>query len=139
VKIITVEREVNTKGFCSVVDITPLVEEELKKTGLKEGQVLVFTVGSTAGVSTIEYEPNLIKDLEEVLEKIAPSSKRYHHHLTWGDDNGFSHIRSTFIKPDLTVPFKRGRLLLGTWQQIVILDFDERPRRRRFVLQFSGI
>lgn len=137
-KIVTVEKSVSTRGYCSIVDITPLVDRELNKTGLKEGQVLIFTVGSTAAVSTIEYEPNLVKDVEETLEMIAPSSKRYHHALTWNDDNGFSHVRSTLMKSDLVVPFKGAKLILGTWQQIVILDFDNSPRERKFVLQFTG-
>lgn len=137
-RIVTLERTIDTRGFSDIVDITALIEEELKKSNLKEGQVLIFTAGSTAGVSTIEYEPNLIKDIKEALEKIAPQEKEYHHHLTWGDDNGSSHVRSTFLKTSLIVPFKEGRLLLGTWQQIVILDFDTRPRRRRFIIQFIG-
>ena len=137
-RIVTVEKSVSTRGICSIIDITSLVSDELRKTGLKEGQVLVFTVGSTAAVSTIEYEPNLLKDIEETLEKIAPRSKRYHHALTWNDDNGFSHVRSTLIKSSLTVPFQKGRLLLGTWQQIVIMDFDNRARQRKFILQFIG-
>jgi len=136
--ILTLEKTVSTQGFCSVVDITALLEKELEKSGLQEGQLLVFTVGSTAAVSTIEYEPNLVKDIEEAMERIAPSNRIYHHAKTWHDDNGFSHVRSTMMKSNLTIPFKDGRFILGTWQQVVVLDFDDNPRQRRVVLQFLG-
>ncbi len=137
-RIYTIKKQISTKGICDVIDITPIIESELKKLDILEGSVLIFIPGSTAGVSTIEYEPNLVKDLKEAFEKLIPQNKRYYHSLTWGDDNGFSHVRSTFLKTSLTVPFKDKELLLGTWQQIVLIDFDERPRQRRFILQFIG-
>ncbi len=138
-KIYTIKKQISTKGVCDVIDITPLIEAELKKLDISEGNVLIFIPGSTAGVSTIEYEPNLIKDLKEAFERLIPQNKKYHHSLTWGDDNGFSHIRSTFLKTSLQVPFKDKKLLLGTWQQIVLIDFDNRARIRNFILQFIGL
>ena len=138
VKIITVEKSISAEKDCGIVNITETIEEELNKTGLREGQVLIFTVGSTSGVSTIEYEPNLVKDFKEIIEDIIPKNRSYHHDYTWHDANGFSHLRSTFIKTSLVVPFKEGRLLLGTWQQIVIINFDNHRRQRRYILQFIG-
>jgi len=98
----------------------------------------VFVPGSTGGITTIEYEPGLKRDLPEALDKIAPMNKTYHHDATWGDGNGFAHVRAAFIGPSLTVPFSDGRLHLGTWQQIVLLDFDNRSRHRRIVVQIMG-
>ena len=105
---------------------------------MREGQVLVFVAGSTAGVTTVEFEPGLVKDLNEFFQKIIPEGPDYHHHNTWGDDNGSSHVRASLLKPSLTIPFRDGRLLLGTWQQVVVIDFDTRPRRRKVILQFTG-
>jgi secondary thiamine-phosphate synthase enzyme len=105
---------------------------------LSEGQITVFAPGATAGITTIEYEPGLIRDFPEALEKIAPSSKRYHHDDTWGDGNGHGHVRASLIGPSLTVPFQKGRLLLGTWQQIVLVDCDTRPRKRDVAVQVMG-
>ncbi len=137
-KIITDYIPIATKGFSDIIDITSDVSGVVKKTGLKSGTVTVFISGSTAGITTIEYEPGLLKDLPEAFEKIAPQNQRYHHNETWHDGNGFSHVRAAMLGCSLTVPFKDSRLLLGTWQQIVVIDFDNRSRQREVVLQIMG-
>ncbi|NQS98949.1 MAG: YjbQ family protein [candidate division Zixibacteria bacterium] len=136
--IITEYIHFNTKGFTDIIDITPEVKSLLNKHRLKDGQVTVFVGGSTGGITTIEYESGLLKDLPEALEKIAPTGKTYHHDRTWGDGNGYAHVRSALVGPSLTIPFAGGNLLLGTWQQIVFLDFDNRPRSRDVIAQFIG-
>lgn len=129
----------NTKGRTDIINLTPWVSEQLTDTGLKEGQITVFAIGSTTGISTLEYEPGLVDhDVEDMFEQLAPYRKNYHHNQTWGDDNGSAHLRSLLTGTSYTVPFLAGKLLLGTWQQIVFLDFDTRPRDRRVVLQFLG-
>ncbi|MEQ8819270.1 MAG: secondary thiamine-phosphate synthase enzyme YjbQ [Sumerlaeia bacterium] len=128
-----------TKGMTDILDITPQVEELLLASGLREGTATLFVPGATAGLSTIEFEPGLLKDLPEFFEEIAPYGRDWHHHKTWGDRNGASHIRAPLIGPSLVVPFVDGRLTLGTWQQIVLFDFDDRPRQRRVVCQLAGV
>ena len=130
--------EVSTRGHTDIVDVTAGVKEVLERSGFQEGQLTVFVSGSTAGVTTVEYEPGLLKDLPEALEKVAPTGVTYHHDATWGDGNGYAHVRAALVGASLTVPFKEGRLLLGTWQQIVIMDFDNRSRQRRIVVQMMG-
>ncbi|MBU0761019.1 MAG: secondary thiamine-phosphate synthase enzyme YjbQ, partial [Nanoarchaeota archaeon] len=115
---------IKTKGNCDIVDLTGKIQSEINKFGFDEGSVLVFVSGSTAGLTTIEFEPDLEKDLKEFFERIVPSGEEYHHNARWGDGNGHSHVRASLLKPDLNVPFKDGKLLLGTWQQIVLVDFD---------------
>lgn len=137
-KIVTEKLHTKTKGHTDVVDLTQKLADLLSKTRLKDGSMTVFAVGSTAGITTVEYEPGLIKDLPEAFERIAPSGKRYHHDATWGDNNGYSHVRASTVGPTLVVPFSDRRLLLGTWQQVVLLDFDNRPRQREVVVQFVG-
>lgn len=129
---------VRSDGRGDVIDITGKVSEIVAGTKAAEGSVNVFVCGSTASVSTIEYEPNLTEDVKKALDKIAPYGKDYHHHETWGDDNGASHVRATIMGPGITVPFSKGKLLLGTWQQVVVLDFDTRPREREVVVQVMG-
>jgi len=136
--VITKSFTVQTRGHTDVIDITPECQELIEKSGLNSGIITVFNPGSTGGISTIEYEPNLVKDLKGSLEVIAPSDKVYEHSKTWHDDNGSSHIRSTFMGPSLSVPFVEGELTLGTWQQIIFCDFDTRPRKRRLVVQLIG-
>lgn len=121
---------ISTKGKNDVVDITNKVAEEVKKSKIKEGICLISCPGSTCGITTIEYEPNLIEDFKEFLEKLAPSDKDYKHDKTWGEKNGQSHLLSALIKPFLSVLIENGKLLLGQWQQIVFIDFDSRPRDR---------
>ena len=98
----------------------------------------LFVVGSTAGLTTCEYEPGLVADIKAIFEKLIPKGVTYEHDMTWGDANGFSHLRASLLGPSLTLPFKAGKLLLGTWQQIVLIDFDNRPRQRKVILQFQG-
>ena len=129
---------VKSGGHTDVIDITGEVSKMIEQSKIKDGSVVVFVPGSTASVSTIEYEPNLVKDVKRHLEKIAPYGPDYEHHKTWGDDNGPAHVRSTIMGPSITVPFGDGKLMLGTWQQIVILDFDTRPRSREVVIQVIG-
>ncbi len=137
-KIITDSVDISTRGNTDIIDITRQVENLLSKTGLKQGSLLVFVSGSTAGVTTIEYEPGLLKDLPEAFEKLAPTGVVYHHDATWGDGNGYAHVRAALLGSSYTVPFKNGKLLLGTWQQIVVIDFDNRPRSRSVVVQMMG-
>jgi secondary thiamine-phosphate synthase enzyme len=137
-KIITEQFTVNSKGNCDIIDITDYVNKYVQKNKFSHGNASVFSVGSTASISTIEYEPGLKKDLPEVLDKLIPSGVRYNHDDTWGDHNGHAHLRSTIIGCSQVIPFQEGELLLGTWQQIVLIDFDERPRVRTVVVQLIG-
>ena len=125
-----------TNGYCDMFDLTDSVCQSMSAHGLKNGTVTLFVPGSTGGLTTVEYEGGLVKDFEELMEKVAPSNKTYHHDARWGDGNGFSHIRASLLGPSLTVPFSDGRLTLGTWQQIVFVDFDNRARCRTIHLQF---
>ncbi len=121
-----------------MIDLTPQLEAAIRRSELRNGTVTVFVSGSTAGISTIEFEPGLRRDLPEAFERVAPRGARYHHDDTWHDGNGHSHVRATLLGPSLTVPFSGGRLLLGTWQQVVLVDFDNRPRNRSIALQMIG-
>jgi secondary thiamine-phosphate synthase enzyme len=136
--VITDELQLQTEGNCHILDITSQVGDAVRASELRDGIVTVFCPGSTGGLSTIEYESGALYDLERTLDQIAPPDRDYRHHLRWGDDNGHSHVRAAVIGPSLTVPFVDGTLTLGTWQQIVFLDFDTRPRSRRLVLQIMG-
>ncbi len=136
--VITKTLSLRTKGDSDMVDITPMVHDALAETGLKSGIVTVFVPGSTASVTTIEYEPGLIKDFPGAMEKLAPKGVHYDHDARWGDGNGYSHVRASTIGPSLVVPFQNGRLMLGTWQQIVFVDFDNRPRARNVIVQAMG-
>jgi len=128
-----------TKGFCHVVDVTEEVQERVGESAVRSGTATVFVVGSTAGVTVVEYEPGLVKDLEDLFNKLAPPTRDYHHEETWHDGNGFSHVRASLLKPSLVVPVIAGKLRLGTWQQIVVLDFDNKSRRREVVVQVMGV
>ncbi|HEC69860.1 MAG TPA: YjbQ family protein [Candidatus Omnitrophica bacterium] len=132
------EISLKTKGFTDIIDITEKVQRSLGEAGLKEGILTVFVPGSTGGLTTLEYEPGLISDLKRTLEAIAPQGGDYEHNRRWQDGNGFSHIRSALIGPSLTLPFSKGRLTLGTWQQIIFIDFDNRPRSRTLIIQIIG-
>ena len=136
--ITTRDFEVSTKGFNDIIDITNNVQDEVFESGFEEGNVIVFVSGATAGITTIEYEPGLLKDYPEFMEKIIPSNQNYHHDMTWHDGNGFSHLRASLQGASFQVPFKKGRLLLGTWQQIILVDFDNRSRNRRIITQIIG-
>ncbi len=125
-----------TKGNCDIVDITEQVRDFVDKSAVKEGMATIFNVGSTGAVTTTEYEPGLVNyDLEAAFERMAPRDIRYEHEKTWHDDNGHSHVRASLLGPSLNVPVVDGKLTLGTWQQIVLVDFDTRPRTRTIVLQ----
>lgn len=137
-QVITKELTFKTRGEGDVIDITPQIQYKLKETGLKDGIVTCFIPGSTAALTTIEYEPGLRKDLPNILEKLIPRKGEYHHNLTWGDGNGYAHLRHALIGPSLTIPFRNGELILGTWQQVVFLEFDNRSRTRRVIFQFLG-
>ena len=138
VKVVTQTLELATQGGGQMVDLTPDASRLLGKTGMQEGQVTIFVPGSTASVTTIEFEPGLKKDFPEALEHVAPSDAEYEHDSTWHDGNGHSHVRASLVGPSLVVPFMNGRLLLGTWQQIVLVDWDNRARRREIVFQYIG-
>ena len=127
-----------TEGVSQVVDLTADVAQAAAESGFKEGLVHVFAVGSTASVTTIEFEPALVADLQEALEKLWPTEMPTRHGATWGDDNGFSHLRASFMGPGLTVPLHQGSLVLGTWQQIVVVDHDNNPRQRQIFVQVMG-
>lgn len=138
-KILTESFSIATKGFNDIIDITQNVQTEIFESGISEGNVLIFVPGATAGFTTIEYEPGLLKDYPEFMEKIVPSDKNYHHDMTWHDGNGFSHVRASLQGASFQVPFKDGKLLLGTWQQIILVDFDNKSRNRKVVTQIIGI
>lgn len=138
-KIVTEYIDVHTEGFNDIIDITGMVQNNLDKSEFSEGNVLVFVPGATAGITTIEFEPGLLKDYPEFMEKIIPSDKNYHHDMTWHDGNGFSHVRAALQGASFQVPFKDGELLLGTWQQIILVDFDNRGRNRKVITQITGV
>ena len=130
--------QLKTKGRDDCVDITDAVQDAVRRAKIREGLVTVFVTGSTAGITTLEYEPGLVRDLKEAVERLFPERLRYAHHESAGDENGFSHLRAAFIGPSLTVPITQGRVTLGTWQQIVLIDFDVRPRSRSYQIQVLG-
>jgi secondary thiamine-phosphate synthase enzyme len=127
-----------TRGFSDAHDLTPHLGGLLKESGLREGSVLLFVPGSTAGLTTIEFESGALADLKAAIERIAPEDAHYDHDARWGDGNGFSHVRAALLKPNLEIPVTGGRLTLGTWQQVVLLDFDNGPRQRKVVCQLRG-
>ena len=128
----------STRGFSDIIDITDKVLSVLKRSNIGNGLVTVFCPGSTGALTTIEYESGVLRDLKQALEKMAPSNIPYEHDRCWGDGNGFSHVRAALMKPSLTVPLIEGRLTLGTWQQIVFIDFDNRSRQRDLIVQVIG-
>ncbi len=135
----TKEIKIKTKGNCDIVNLTEQVTEAVSDSGIKDGTVILFNVGSTAGITTTEFEPGLVNyDIKAAFEKIAPENTRYEHEETWHDDNGHSHIRATLLGPSLSVPLVGGKLTLGTWQQIILIDFDTRPRTRTVICQIIG-
>lgn len=137
-KIVTKTISVSTKGHTHILDLSEKLTACLRDEKLNNGNLTVFVSGSTAAVTTVEYEPGLLKDLPEAFEQIAPVGKRYYHDDTWHDGNGYAHVRASLLGPSLTVPFSHGQLMLGTWQQVVLIDFDNRPRKREIVVQIIG-
>jgi len=130
--------ELQTQGFSDIVDVTREVNRIIADSGLKSGIVTVSAIGSTASVTTIEFEPALVEDFREKLQQLFPSTERSRHSETWGDDNGFSHMRASFMGPAVTLPVSGGEVVLGTWQQIVFIDHDNRPRSREIFVQLVG-
>lgn len=127
-----------TAGFSDIVDLTPKLSDCVAGSRIRRGTVTVFVCGSTAALTTIEHEPGLIRDLKELVEKLVPSGRKYHHDDRWGDDNGFAHLRAALFGPSISIPIENSRPLLGTWQQVILLDFDNRPRTREVVVQLMG-
>lgn len=136
--VVTSTLNISTLGMCDIHNITPQVDKVLQKTGLDSGIVCVFVPGSTAGITSIEYEPGVVNDLKKAIERLAPSNIPYDHDARWGDGNGFSHVRASLMGASFSIPFSGARLLLGTWQQVVLVDFDNRPRQREIVVQVYG-
>jgi secondary thiamine-phosphate synthase enzyme len=128
----------STKGFSDIIDITSKVTSLLERSGIREGLLTVFCRGSTGAITTIEYESGAVSDLKKAIERVAPSNIPYEHDKRWGDGNGFSHVRAALMKPSVTVPVIGGRLSLGTWQQVVFIDFDNRSRNRELIVQITG-
>ncbi|MCK5573210.1 MAG: secondary thiamine-phosphate synthase enzyme YjbQ [Bacteroidetes bacterium] len=127
-----------TQGFCDIHDITREVRNQVKRSGVADGIANVFVPGSTAGVTTIEFESGAVEDLRNAIERLVPEGIHYGHDARWGDGNGFAHVRAALLGPSLTVPVAGGELTLGTWQQIVLVDFDNRPRKRQVVIHLLG-
>ncbi len=136
--VITKKISLQTKGNCDIIDITPQVEQQVAEAGINSGTVTLFVAGSTAGVTTIEFESGLVSDFKGMWERTIPQNIPYDHDRRWGDGNGYSHVRSSLLGASLVVPFNDKRLALGTWQQIVLVDFDNRPRSRQIILQIMG-
>ncbi|MEW5724595.1 MAG: secondary thiamine-phosphate synthase enzyme YjbQ [Thermodesulfobacteriota bacterium] len=132
------ELEIKTSAGTDTVDLTEAVQDRLRLSGLRDGVVVVFVPGSTGAVTTIEYESGVLNDLARAVERLAPEGLEYEHDRRWGDGNGYAHVRAALLGPSLCVPVREGRLVLGTWQQIVLLDFDNRPRQRRVLVQVLG-
>lgn len=136
--VVTKSLKLSTQGESDVRDLTDAVAEAVRDSGVRDGTITVFVPGSTAGVTTIEFEDGVVRDLCDAIDRVAPRNIPYAHDARWGDMNGYSHVRASLVGPSLVVPFREKRLLLGRWQQIVFIDFDNRPRKREIVLQIVG-
>jgi secondary thiamine-phosphate synthase enzyme len=134
----TASISLKTSGKDDIHDITQQVQEQVSKSKIREGIACVFVVGSTAAVTTVEYEPGLVKDLQEAMDRLYPKDIDYEHHLRWGDGNGHSHVRASMLGPSIVIPTRGGELMLGTWQQIVLLELDNKARTREIVVQVIG-
>jgi secondary thiamine-phosphate synthase enzyme len=139
VKIFNFPMTYPTTAGTDIIDITGNVAEKVREAGINEGQALISVPGSTASITTIEYERGVVRDLLEALERLAPVGSAYRHDARWGDGNGYAHVRAALLGPSVTIPVAGGRLVLGTWQQLVLVDFDNHPRQRRIFLQISGL
>lgn len=137
-QIISEELVLRTTAGTDIIDLTGQVQDQLSASGIVSGILVLFVPGSTGALTTIEYESGVLEDLKRVIEKLAPKDNHYEHDRRWGDGNGYSHVRAALMKPSLSIPIEKGRLSLGTWQQIVLLDFDNRPRDRRVLIQILG-
>ena len=136
--VVTKNINLQSKGRCDIIDITPQVEQQIAHTDINSGTVTLFINGSTAGITTIEFEPGLLSDFPDMWERLVPTNITYKHDSTWGDGNGHSHVRASLLGSSLVVPFSDKKLALGTWQQIVVADFDNRPRSRQVIVQIMG-
>ena len=136
--VVTQDITLQSRGNCDIIDITCQVAKNVEKSGINNGTATLFIVGSTAGITTIEYEPNLLSDFKKMWDRVIPQNIPYEHDRTWGDGNGHSHVRASTLGASLTIPFVNKKLTLGTWQQIVFVDFDNRPRSRKIVIQILG-
>jgi secondary thiamine-phosphate synthase enzyme len=130
--------QLETTGNTDIFNLTQKVSKCIENTNIKDGQVLLFIPGSTAALTTIEFESGVLNDLKAAVERVAPKDIPYKHDLRWGDGNGYSHVRASLLGPSLTIPLSNGKLMLGTWQQIVLIDFDNRPRNRKILIQITG-
>ncbi len=137
-KQITHTFSLKTQGRTDIHDITSLIHEAIAKAGVRNGIITAFTPGSTAGITTIEFEPGVVADFRDAIERLAPERLQYAHDARWGDGNGFSHVRASLLGPSLTIPLTEGEPTLGTWQQVVLVDFDNRPRQREVVISLLG-
>jgi secondary thiamine-phosphate synthase enzyme len=138
VSVVSFDESIKSRGNTHVIDITKKIARAVAESEMDSGIVTVFVTGSTAGITTIEFEPGLVYDIESAFERLFPRELDYRHHERWGDDNGHSHVRASMLGPSITVPFRQGQLALGTWQQIILVDFDTRPRTRNYVIQILG-
>jgi secondary thiamine-phosphate synthase enzyme len=136
--VITHTHEISTSGQGDARDLTSVVARVVAESGARSGIATTFVIGSTAGMTTLEFESGVVHDIDAALKVIAPRGGEYRHHLRWGDDNGSSHVRAALVGPSIVVPFNDGKLMLGTWQQIVLLEFDTQSRRRQVVIQVVG-
>jgi len=136
--VVTKDITLQSRGNCDIIDITSQVAKNVEKSGINSGIVTLFIVGSTAGITTIEYEPNLLSDFKNMWDRVIPQNIPYEHNKTWGDGNGHSHVRASTLGASLIIPFVSRKLILGTWQQIVFVDFDNRPRSRKIAIQILG-
>jgi len=136
--VITKNFSIETQGHTQILDITKQIKTQIINISISSGIAVVFIPGSTAGITSIEYEPGVIQDLASAIERLAPKSIHYNHDARWGDGNGYAHVRAALIGASFTIPFQDKQLLLGTWQQIVLIDFDNRPRTRKVILQLIG-
>ena len=136
--VVTKKISFQTNGQCDIIDITPQVEQQIAETGINNGTVTLFISGSTAGITTIEFESGLISDFQGMWERNVPRNISYNHDRRWGDGNGYSHVRASLLGASLVVPFHSKRLILGTWQQIIVVDFDNRARSRQVIMQIMG-
>ena len=136
--VVTRKISLQTKGHCDIIDITSQIKQQVAETNINSGTATLFVAGSTAGISTIEFESGLLSDFQNMWERNVPTNISYDHDRRWGDGNGYSHVRASLLGASLVVPFSNKRLTLGTWQQIVLVDFDNRPRTREIILQIMG-
>ena len=136
--VVTKKISLQTKGQCDIIDITPQVEQQVAKADINNGTATLFVAGSTAGISTIEFESGVLSDFQSMWERNIPQNIPYNHDRRWSDGNGYSHVRASLLGASLVIPFNDKKLTLGTWQQIVLVDFDNRPRSRQIILQIMG-